>query len=365
MELAVLDNRFRRVRAIENWRSLIWTERYFTNGEFELQSNRISEVLELLPLKSRTEPPTVVALRDSTVPMIVETHKIEEDKSGTPIITTSGRSFESVLDRRISVKSHSATTKRAPWEVKAASPSDVVWYVINQIVKLGIASPLDIIPEVTIKDSVTAAWPAGEETYVIEPKELYEWALEVLKIAEHGLRSVLPPSDSSIETIELEIYDGSDRRETVVFDTLQDQFTKTAHLLSVVGHKNAMTTDLVNGTVPANTGTAYSGLARRVGYQDLSSELTLASSDANFQTVGKNRGIVALGELTPIALFSGEVAARQAAKYNQDYFLGDKVTLNGEYGLTQDVRIAEFVRTHDLEGERSYPTFASLVDGTE
>ena len=70
-----------------------------------------------------------------------------------------------------------------------------------------------------------------------------------------------------------------------------------------------------------------------------------------------NKGKVALADLQPVSLFSGEIAAKQAAQYGVDYFLGDTVKLAGEYGLTQDVRIAEFVRTEDATGVKAFPTF--------
>lgn len=357
MELAVLDNSFRRVRPVENWNSLVWSERYANASDFQLTSNRVAEVLELLPLKPPEEPPTVVSLRDSTVPMIVETHKIESDKRGVPVITTTGRSFETILSQRIAIQMSSKTDGARPnWSMKAMSPSDVVFTVMNQIVKLGLASPLDIIPEITLKDSVTEPWPKGEQEYPIEPKELYEWAIETLKLGEHGLRAVLPPRNSGKNTIEIEIYHGKDRTKEVVFDTVQDQFDKTQHLLSHLGHKNVMLTQVASGLYPSRIGPERSGLARRVGYQDLSSEITLPAGTQLTQ-LATNRGLVALGGLAPIALFSGEVGAKQAARYNTDYFLGDKVSLKGEYGLSESVRIAEFIRTQDREGERSYPAF--------
>lgn len=357
MELSVLDNTFKRVRPIENWNSLVWSERYSANGDFQLTSNRISEVLELLPLKAPDQPPTVVALRDSNVPMVVETHRIEADKKGVPIITTTGRSFETILSRRIAIQMVSKTDGARPaWSIKAMSPSDAVFTVMNRIVKLGIASPLDIIPEITLRDSVTEAWPKGEQEYPIEPKELYEWALETLQLGEHGLRAVLPPRAGGVTTIDIEIYNGTDRTKTVAFDTIQDQFDKTSHLLSDVGHKNVMLTQVASGLYPSRMGPERSGLARRVGYQDLSSEITLPAGQ-QLTELATNRGLVSLGGLAPIALFSGEISAKQAARYNQDYFLGDKVSLKGEYGLSQVVRIAEFVRTHDRDGERSYPAF--------
>src|SRR5436190_4933863 len=100
MELAVLNSSFKRKRLIENWNSLVWTERYSSFGDFQLVSNHISDVLELLPLGGPLDPPTLVSIEGSTVPMVVESHKIEKPKNGINQIVTTGRSFETILDRR-------------------------------------------------------------------------------------------------------------------------------------------------------------------------------------------------------------------------------------------------------------------------
>ena len=360
MELSVLNSKFRRSRLVENWSSLIWTERYSPSGEFEMVSSDISETLEVLPLPKPGEPPLLVAIRESNVPMIVHTHKIEKPENEPPRIITMGSAFDTILNTRITVKKHDSSTPLEPWTVNAASPSDAAWYVMNQILKVGVASALDIIPEITLLDGVTAAWPDGTQPYAVEPKDLLEWVGDILKIGEHGLRAVLPPANSAVETIEIGIYDGADRRTNVVFEVAQDQFENATYLLSLAGVKNSMTTQTQNGITSANTGTAYSGLARKVGFQDLSSEITLAAG-TDLTNLARNKGLVALADLQPMSIFSGEISALEGMRYNKDYFLGDKVTLKGEYGLSQDVRVAEFVRTHDQEGERSYPAFEALT----
>lgn len=358
MELSVLDSSFHRSTLIESWSSLIWTERYSTNGDFDLVSNNISDILSKLPLGGPLDPPCIVAIRDSNVPMIVESHKIEKPKTGPPQIITSGRSFETVLDRRTTLRSIQSNSARVPWGVDAASPSDAAWYVIDQIVVQGVATSLDIIPEIVILDDVPDAWPDGASKYAVDPKELYLWVIETLALGPHGLRAILPSTEGN--QIAISIYNGQDRRQSVVFDSKMDRFDNTIHLLSTLGSKNVMVTSTKNGVGNATTGGTPSGLFRRVDFQDLSSEITLATG-ADLTTLTTNKSKVSLADRTPTALFSGEIANQQAIKYGTDYFLGDKVKLSGEYGLTQDVRIAEFIRSHDATGERSYPAFEAIL----
>jgi hypothetical protein len=356
MELAVLNENFKRMRPVENWSSLTWAERYSSAGEFELVSHNIEEMLTLLPKRTDGEPDVLVAIEDSDVPMIVEDHKIETPKNSPPKITISGRAFESVLDRRQAIRAVTSGVKRAEWIIDAAPTSAVAAYeVIKAIVVDGQATPLDIIPEIHLLNAVVDAG-VGQK-YPVEPKELYAWVLETLTLGKFGLRSALSPV--LVNQILVEIYKGVDRRTTVVFDVALEQFDDAAYLFSKKGSKNTIITATTNGMEFSNRGSAASGLARRVGYQDISSEVTVpAGADLTNLTV--NKGKVALADLLPTALFSGGVAADLGAGYNDIFRLGDIVTLQGEFGLSEDARIAEFIRTDDQTGQKAYPTFEAV-----
>jgi hypothetical protein len=121
-----------------------------------------------------------------------------------------------------------------------------------------------------------------------------------------------------------------------------------------------MITSTENGMEFSTMGTDPSGLSRRVSFQDLSSEITVpAGTDLTNLTI--NKGKVSLADMLPTALFSGGVSASIGEGYNSLYFLGDVVKLQGEYGLSQDARVAEFVRTEDTTGYKAYPTFEAAI----
>lgn len=355
MELSILNSSFRREKIVEGWNSLVWTERYSSNGDFELVSNDISGVLSQLPLGDDDDPPIVVAIDDSTVPMIVETHKLEKPKNAPPQIVTSGRSFETVLDRRVTIRAVTPAAKRIEWQVEATNAAIAAWTVAKTIVTDGAATPLDKIPEISLLNG--AFDPGVTQKYPVEPKELYAWMIETLALGKYGLKSRIPSISGQIT---VQTYKGVDRTKEVVFDVALDQFDEAAYLLSKLGYKNVMITATANGMEFSDTGTSPSGLARRVDFQDLSSEVTVpAGTDLTNLTV--NKGKVALADRLPTALFSGGVAESIGAGYNSTYALGDIVTLQGEYGLSQTARIAEFVRTHDKTGVKAYPTFETAT----
>lgn len=355
MELTLLNSQFKRESLIENWNSLIWTERYSRNGDFELTSNDISETLNLLPIGAVDDPPTLIAISDSEVPMVVETHRITKKKDGTPQIITSGRSFETVLDRRQAIRAVTSGVARADWSIAATSSATAAYEGIKEIIEDGAATALDIIPEITLLNSVADV--GASETYAVEAKELYAWAIETLAIGKYGMKSELAPALNKIAVI---IYKGTDRHTSVVFDVALDQFNEAAYLLSNVGYKNVMITATKNGMEFSSIGSVPSGLQRRVGFQDLATEITIAAG-APLTNLTINKGKVTLADLLPIALFSGEVSLSIGAEYKSTYFLGDIVTLQGEYGLSQTARVAEFVRSQDTSGYKAYPTFESIT----
>lgn len=356
MELAVLDSAFKREKLVENWSSLVWTERYSSNGEFELTSGNISQIMSLLPLGGPFDPPCLVAIGESDVPMVVENHKIEKKKNGSPVITTTGRSFETVLDQRAAIQAVTSGVPRASWQVDAQTAAIAAFLVAQAIIETGVATSKDIIPEIKLLQGVSDV--GVTQKFPVEPKQLYDWMIDTLALGKYGLKSVLNtvyPGQIIVQT-----YKGTDRRTSVVFDVALGQVLDAQYLLSKLGYKNVMITATAHGMEFSTTGTDPEGLARRVAFLDLAGEITLAAGP-ELTNLTINKGKVALADRLPTALFSGGVASDVGAGYGSKYFLGDIVKLQGEYGLSQDARVAEFVRTQDQTGIKSYPTFEAYT----
>jgi len=371
MELAVLNDQFLPARLVENHSSLIWTERYSSNGDFERTSDDVGGTLAALPLwtvdlATGIQRPTVVTLRDSDVPMIVETHKIEKSLTGPAKITTTGRSFETVLDRRTTInKPLGGGQAIKPWTSVQKTAVDAAYDVMNQVVTQGLASVLDKIPELNIKAPIRPAGytaPSTNQNYQVDPGELYSWVMQQIQADNYGLRAVRP-SDLSTSTIAIEIYSGVDRTKEIVFDARFDQFDNSEYLLSQAGWKNV---DQVTGSADSlevrlkdQNANDYSGLNRRVTYFD-GTQLAVGVASPTITNIMQNLGTVDLAKQLETVLFSGEVSRQLGSRYGKDFYLGDIVKLTGNYGLSQFVRISEFIRSEDNTGEKAYPTFASL-----
>lgn len=55
-------------------------------------------------------------------------------------------------------------------------------------------------------------------------------------------------------------------------------------------------------------------------------------------------------------IFQGTMAMPPGVEYGRNIFIGDLVSVQGSYGFNDDMRLTEFTRIEDAEGERSYPT---------
>ena len=95
MELILLNKSIRPVRVVDQFESLLWNERYSECGDFELYTPANTELLNVI------KKGYYFFLNDSDQQMIVEDIKIETDAESSNHLIVSGRSLESILDRRI------------------------------------------------------------------------------------------------------------------------------------------------------------------------------------------------------------------------------------------------------------------------
>lgn len=369
-----MDSNFQPHSMVERYESLIWTERYLPSGDFVLVTPRIQETLQLMPLES------TVTIRESTVPMVVESHKIQKPTRGVPKLEVRGRSCETWLDRRVAMilALDDSYTEIPAQYLAAKSASDAAYKAIRAAIGdverfqgLGsvlsaiapVGSALDAFLRADTSPIVNLPLPADYvaltddwTNYEIPRDNLYRVVLDLISQNHHGIKAVRPvtPGDTQID---IEIYNGADLTETVVFDARFDQFDDATYLFSKQGSVNIAyifgptASERIrkndDGVTPE-----VAGLDRRVMMVDESSNEGLTSHDLR-----RSRALVELYNYNVTALFDGQTSDRIASGFNSDYFLGDILKLVGEFGLSENVRVAEFIRSEEPSGERSYPAF--------
>lgn len=75
------------------------------------------------------------------------------------------------------------------------------------------------------------------------------------------------------------------------------------------------------------------------------------------------RGYEKLAEYGAVTSFEGTVEPNTTFIYNQDYFLGDLVTIQNEYGITVQARITEVIEVNDDNGYNVEPKFEYISQG--
>ena len=95
MEFLVLNTKFEAVAILDAFESFIWTDLYSKCGDFEIYTSSDRQIIETL------KEDFYIWTEDSEHVMIIENRKIITDVEEGNKFLVSGRSLESILDRRI------------------------------------------------------------------------------------------------------------------------------------------------------------------------------------------------------------------------------------------------------------------------
>lgn len=107
------------------------------------------------------------------------------------------------------------------------------------------------------------------------------------------------------------------------------------------------------------------GINRREMYtdaKDISSETDddVTLTDTEYNEKLKQRGLERLAENHLSRYFDGQVESSILFSYEKDFFMGDIVQVENEFGISGTARITEFIRSQDANGFEMYPTFEAI-----
>lgn len=349
MDLLILNKKLEPVGIIDSYESFIWTERYNKYGDFELYSAVTPDILELM------KRDYYIVINGSDRAMVIEKILIECDSEEGDHITVSGRSLESILDRRII------------WGMKTFKGrlDNVMFDLLNDC----IFEPSDgrrRIPEFAYQytaDTDETIWNTTVDMQCTGDN-LYDVVTKLC--AEHNVGFRVTLTDDN--RFRFKLYTGVDRsyRQSenpyVLFSPSMDNLVSGKYLESTVAYKNAA---LIGGQGQGSErtyATVHSreelGLYRREMFVNATD---LANEDENYIAQLQQRGKEKLAETSDISVFEGEVDATMY-EYRVDYNLGDIVQLSDDYGHDEAVRVVETVISDGEGGYLVYPTFESLEE---
>ena len=357
MDLLVLNKSLDVIAIVDVYESIIWTERYYEYGDFELYTAMTQDILNYIKTDN------YIQRVGSDRVMIIEEIRIDTDSETGNHITITGRSLESILDRRVI------------WSQTTISGN--LQNGIKKLVNENIISPSKEerkISNFIFKDSTDSQITGLTVEAQYTGDNLYDVISKVCEEKSIGFKVSLNESKQFV----FELYAGADRsyEQTnypyVVFSPNFDNIINSNYLESKENLKNVA---LVGGE---GEGTARkylaigntSGLDRRelfVDARDISSEgedgQTLTTEQYN--ELLKQRGNEYLADYIDLVSFEGAIETNIMYKYGVDFFDGDIVQIANEYGHEAKVRILEVVISENEEGNSVYPTFKTITEEGE
>lgn len=356
MDINILDSLYRRIEVVDNFVSLMWTERFQDEGNFELHTH------STLENRRRFVSGVKLSIDDSYRVMVVETVEDDTDDDGARILKITGVSLENILKQRAALAALTDLETDPQWIVTGI-PREIATQLFHDICVTGILDTGDIITGITelnIFPADTIPEPTEEIAYVIDPTTLYQAIKNICDLYIMGFRLV---RDHDTTLLYFDVYMGCDRSTeqstfpAVIFSPDLENLHSTRRLASTAAYKNAAYVISPVGhevVYPANVDPTVEGFERRVLLVKADDITDVVPADATEKMI--QRGREELAKNRAFVGLDGEVAFNSQYTYGIHYNLGDLVSQRDEDGTTSIMRVSEQIFASDAEGDRSYPT---------
>ena len=357
MELYILNTELESIFVLDSYKSIIWTDRYYAYGDFEIYTSASASILQ------QVKKGYYLWNRDSEHVMIVEGVEIQSNPEYGDNIVITGRSLESILTRRIVWKTTNINGNLQNGIEKLLrdaiiNPSDAGRKIENFVF---IPSTDPSITSLTLKKQVGMG------------DNLYETIVDVCKSKNIGFKVILFDD----RKFAFSLYAGSDRsydqlaNPFVVFSPKfeniinsnyldSDKRLKTITLVAGEGEDEARITRSVS-----IYGGAGTGLNRREMYTDVrylrKNNGDTVLSDAEYDAQLEQKGKEDLAKNVTVKTFEGEADTATMFVYGKDFFMGDVVQVANEYGAEARSRVTEFIMSQDINGTKAYPAFTVMT----
>lgn len=376
MRAVIMDTAYSRIGEIDDYISYIWTERYYTSGDFELIVPITPKNVGLCALGNyiiRADVPTLTVYGDGSPYEcydnigVIETLEYDEGIDGVERMHVSGRFLTGVLSRRVATE----------WRATGVRPQMAAYRLISE--NMGVLASEDRkIPELdyaSFDDDQTGMTSTID--VVINGENVLAACESLAENYGFGFKLQCMPTFKPLYTPEgsywrLCLYKGVDRsygqneNSYVVFSDVYDNLLSSYYKAD---KRNYITDVLVNGeildtgyryTTWATNGNTNTGLDRYEAFVESSQVRTLEDgtvlTDAQYIANLQQEGRLSLHNLEQA--FSGGVLFG-AYQYRQDVNVGDVVTIrNDRWGVYVNARIIEMIESTAESGEYTCtPTF--------
>lgn len=359
MDIYVLNKSFQTIGIIDIFESMIWTDRYYGFGDFELYTSVDVNLLSLLQVDN------YLKIKDSDRLMIIEDIEVITNVESGNKLKFSGRSLESILDRRIVMQQTQLT----------GSLQTAVQTLLNN----AMISPLTNaygIPTRQVSNMIFQTNSSSAITsLVMEGNYFGEYIYDIVQsLCEYnkiGFKIILNTSNQFV----FSLYAGANRSYSqssnsyVIFSSDFDNLLNSNYFESKRPYKTADIAfgDASDGITPLAYGWIFGG-AELVGidHRELFVDASSVSKFVNGTPINSTTYLDQIRQFANetrhansnvITSFDGQVEPNINFKYGVDYFIGDLVQLKSEYGFTGQSRVTEVTISENLNGYYVFPTF--------
>lgn len=349
MDIYVLNSNYEKIGVIDSFQSVIWTTRYFMPGDFEIYIPADRQLLNLLQIDNMLVRDKDITGDECRNVMLIRNIEIQSDaETGDNLIIT-GQCLKSIVARRV--------------VAEQTNLSGTVESCLRALITQNIISPLDTDRAINnfilgTDGSLTAATMAMQ----ITGDNLAEALAEICTTYGYGWDVFIKGSN-----LVFYIYEGADRsfnqniNPHVVFSTEYDNLLSSDYKEDRSEYANvAIVAGEGEGTArkKATVGSA-TGINRFEIWVD---ERNTSSNNGEitptaYQELLEQAGAEKLAETGITTEFTGEVLSDTNFIYGVDYFLGDIVQIENDYGISKPARITEIIDSEDENGQTVIPTF--------
>lgn len=358
----ILDQNFNSIKKLDNYTSMMWIDRYNEPGEVEVYLPATAEFIESV------QRDNYIWASNSEKLMILEDIEINTSVSEMPTIIARGRSLESILDRRILLYD----------TVFKENLEDGIRQILDVSLMSHAASDR-IIENFIFEYSGDEAVSGITINYEFSKGDnLLDVVTKIVKGAHLGYRLILNNENKFV----FSIFAGKDRSYTqtknpwIIFSPIKNNLSTSNFKSEGAEYKNVVYTygEEYNNQAPEELIVGdYKGLLRREIYNDASNinheveengkKTTLTAAEYTAQLKQSSDDVLNDNKIKETA--ECEVDYKIQYEYGRDYFVGDIIQMENEYGLSDALRVKEFITSYSDSGIETYPTFQSLKDEEE
>lgn len=353
MDITILNRNLIPIDIIDTYSSAIWTDRYNSNGDFEISVPASEEYIRNFKVGS------YLTCDSSEHAMIVEKVQIKTDADNGDTIIISGRSIESILDRRII------------WgQVNFDGlVEDVIFRMLDLCLGQS-ASPERRIANFERVPSNDSHIGTLRISMQCTGDNLYDVITKITKTLSIGFKMVIKDRKFIFS-----LYNGKNYSESqlvnpyVIFSPHFDNMLNSNFMEDISPLK---TSALIGGEGEGHerkymeVSSDVTGVDRREMFVDARDVSSRIDNDHNMPLEDYNKLLTQRGleKLTARKVgmnFEGKIESSQLFVYGKDYNIGDIVQIENAYGCAAASRIIEAVISYNSDGFSIYPTLQTII----